>query len=99
MHSLVWTYFVSTVEKIHLFIIYPTVCTVDKIIKIILLSQSDSKKVTVINSATPVAIVRKSLSEAQKVLLNKIKNGKIKITKSREHLKKKSKGPRARYNY
>lgn len=54
---------------------------------------------TVINSVTPepVMIMKKQMTEAQKVLLNTIDNGKNKIKKSREHLLKKDKGGKARY--
>lgn len=47
---------------------------------------------TVINSVNPgaVTVVKKPMTEAQKVLLNKINNGKNKITKSRENLQKKN---------
>ena len=47
---------------------------------------------TVINSVNPgaVTVVKKPITEAQKVLLNKINNGKNKIKKSRENLQKKN---------
>ena len=42
-------------------------------------------------------IMKKQMTEAQRVLLNTIDNGKNKIKKSREHLLKKDKGGKARY--
>ena len=47
----------------------------------------------------PVMIMKRPMTEAQKVLLNTINNGKKQIKKSREHLLKKNKDGKARYNY
>ena len=59
----------------------------------------ESKKVTVINSLAPepVTIMKRPMTEAQKVLLKTIDNGKKKIKKSREHLLKKNREGKARY--
>ena len=58
---------------------------------------------TVINPVAPkpVTIMKKHMTEAQKVLLiaqqDAITKGKTKIKRSREHLLKKNKGDKARY--